>query len=164
MQDVPQSVPVHYFPLMGIGPRMAQLGFDELKSAMGVHAKLIERDRAAARHACEALVQASTANVDGFLQTWRTLVHEYVAASEAVWNDEIAAAVQNEAAFSTLLRDVVIDWEKAWTQAPDQVPKLVAAVPLATDWTAYFGRLAGATANGEARPGEPVHQPASNRA
>lgn len=163
MRNGLQNLPGQFFPLMGIAPRLMKLGYDQLQTAMGLEAKLIERDCAAALHAGEALQHARMADVGGFLQTWGTMVREWVATTEALWNEEVAAAAQNEAAYGELMRDMAADVEKAWTQAPAQIPQFAAPVPLATDWPAYFGRLTGALADGEARPVKPIGHTVSGR-
>jgi hypothetical protein len=164
MRNGPQNLPVQFIPLMGIGPRLAKLGCDQLESAMGLQAKLVERDCAAALRAGDALEQARMADMGGFLQTWRTLMREWIATSETLWNEEITVAARNQGAFGALLRDMVVEFERAWMHAPAQVPQLAGPALLETDWPAYFGRLTGVLADGEARPVKPVGQPVSVRA
>lgn len=164
MRNGLQNLPVQFVPLMGIGARFMKLGYDQFQSAMGLEAKLVERDYAAALRAGEALQQARMADVGGFLQTWRTMMREWVATSEALWNEEVAAVAQNEAVYGALLRDVVAEAERAWIQAPARIPQMAVPMPLATDWPTYFGRLTGALPDGEARPVEPIGQTVSARA
>ncbi|WP_322060014.1 hypothetical protein [Paraburkholderia sp. J63] len=171
MKDIPQSVPVQPESPLSMGTRAVQLGFDQFEAALGLHAKRLEHDRAAAKHACDAFMQMRPYDMTTFAQTWQTLMREYLAANVALWEQSLGAAAQNQAAYGALLRDTVLNMEKAWMRGvPASMTGTAGAVPQAGDWFTYLGRFAsalpngmnGATgSNGEVRAVQPEHRGAS---
>ena len=155
MTDTRQDVPLAPVSVMSVGTRMVQLGMEELQAALGLQAKCIERDRVAAQHACEALLDARTYDSGAFVQTWQTLMREYFAASAALCEQSQDLAARSQAAFGALLREVVVDLEKACVRGQAQAWHPAGALPPAADWMTYLGQLVGVRPNGEAIPAKP---------
>jgi hypothetical protein len=118
MRDIHQDVAVQPASMLNVGTRMVQLGFDQFETVFGLQAKRMERDSTAVQHACDALPQARAGIVGGFLQTWQMLMREYLAASVARWDQDVTLVARSQAACGALLREVIVDSEKAWLRAP----------------------------------------------
>jgi hypothetical protein len=158
MRDIPQNVAVQPASMLNVGTRMMQLGYEQFEAVLGLQAKRMERDSTAVQHACDALLQARAGDVGSFLQTWQTVMREYMAASVALWNQDVTLVVRNQAAYGALLREVFVDYEKAWVRAPAQMAQMAqqtrraGAVPQAGDWMTFLGQFMAGRPDGEARP------------
>ena len=164
MSDIHRSLLVQPVPMLGVGMRMMQLGFDELQAALGLQAKRVERDRAAVQHACDALLDARTYDMGTFVNTWQALTREYFAASAVLFEQSQDLAMRNQTALGALFRDAVLDFEKVCVRAQAQASPQAGAVPQAADWMTYLGRFAGVHPNGEAAPAKSASGPTSANA
>ncbi|WP_343676519.1 hypothetical protein [Paraburkholderia heleia] len=164
MRDTPQHARLAPMSMMSLGMRMVQLGLEELQAALGLQAQCVERDRAAAQRACEALLEARPYDAGAFVQTWQTLMREYIAASTALCEHSQDLAARSQTAFGALLREAVLDFEKACERVQAQAPRPAGALPPAADWMTYLGQFVGVRPNGEAVPARPASRCASARA
>lgn len=132
MRDIPQSVPDQPVSLLSMGTRMVQLGYDQIEAVLALQAKRIERERAVAHRVCDALMHARTYDAGAFAQAWQTMTREYLAASVALWEQGMVCAARNQTAYGALLRDVVLNADKAWLRAtPGQMTQQAGTVPQA---------------------------------
>jgi hypothetical protein len=129
MRDTPQNVPGQPFSLLDVGPRMVQIGFDQLENALAWQAKRIQRDRTVVQHACDAFLKVRANDVGSIVQAWQTLVCEYFVESLAISEQNRRMAARTQAAVFALLGDVVLDLEKAWMPAMAQASRRAGTVP-----------------------------------
>ncbi|WP_321948219.1 hypothetical protein [Paraburkholderia sp. J10-1] len=156
MKDTPQNMQLAPMCVMSVGTRMVQLGLEELQAALGLQAKCVERDRVAAQHACEALLDARMYDSGALVQTWQTLVREYFAASTALCEQSQDLNARSQAAFGALMREAAVDFEKACVLAQAQTSHPAGALLPAADWMTYLGQFVGLRPNGEAIPAKPA--------
>jgi hypothetical protein len=150
MKDTLQNAQFAPVAMMSMGMRMMQLGLEELQAVLGLQAKCIERGHVAAQRACEALLDARTYESGAFLQTWQTLTREYCEAGTALCGQCQDLSARSQGALGALLREGVVDFEKACVRAQAQPSHPAGAVPPAADWMAYLGQFVGVRPDGEA--------------
>ncbi|HEY4803728.1 MAG TPA: hypothetical protein VIH96_14045 [Paraburkholderia sp.] len=147
--------------MLSVGTRMMQLGLEELEAALGLQAKCVERDRVAAQRACDALLDARTYDSGAFVQTWQTLMREYIASGAALYEQGQDLARRSQSAYGALLREATLDFEKACVSAQAQAGQPAGAVPQAADWMTYLRHFVGARPPGEAMPEKPENRSSS---
>ncbi|MCP3710095.1 hypothetical protein M3I54_24500 [Paraburkholderia sp. CNPSo 3274] len=161
MRDTPQNAQLAPVSMMSFGTRMAQLGLEELQAALRLQAQCVERDRAAAQRACEAVLDARTYESGAFVQTWQTLMREYFAASTALCEQSQDLAARSQAALGALLREAASDFEKACVRVQAQASHPAGALPPSADWMTYLGQFVGVRPDGAAIPVKPESRSAS---
>lgn len=132
------------YPALQIAARMILLGHEQRQAANALESKRIEHDRRAAERACDAIARAR--DWSEALEAWQAIVREYSAESVALWQDEISLIGRGQSEINALVRDVLNDWNGAWSRALAGAPNLAGKLPGVADWFQIFDRMTASTA------------------
>lgn len=131
-------------PGLQAAARMVLLGHEQRQAANALELRRIQRDRAAAEHACQAFAKAKDWN--DTLAACQTIAREYAEANTGLWQDEIAWFARGQSEYNALVRDLFNGWNGAWPLAQANVAGLRGKGANGADWFQLFDRMAAAMA------------------